>query len=109
KELLKDFVEPKPEPVDIQKIIDVVAEQFNLTKKELLSRKRSEALSLPRQFGMYLTKILTELSYSEISENFGRKDHTTAYHAYIKIKNLISSNPYYAQLVNQMIEKIKKK
>jgi len=109
KEMLKDFIEPKPQPVDIQKIIDVVAEQFNLTKKELLSKKRSEALALPRQFGMYLAKILTDLSYSEISENFGRKDHTTAYHAYIKIKNLISSNPYYAQIVNQMIEKIKTK
>lgn len=108
KELLKDFIEPKPKPVDIQKIVDVVAEQFNLSRKELLSKKRSEVLALPRQFGMYLAKILTDLSYSEISENFGRKDHTTAYHAYIKIKNLISSNPYYAQIVNQMIEKIKK-
>ncbi len=109
KEILKNFIEPKPEPVNIQKIIDVVAEQFKLTKKELLSKKRSDALALPRQFGMYLAKVLTDLSYSEIAENFGRKDHTTAYHAYIKIKSLISSNPYYSQIVNQMIEKIRKR
>ncbi len=108
KEMLKNFIEPKSEPVNIQRIIDVVAEQFKLTKKELLSKKRSDALALPRQFGMYLSKVLTDLSYSEIAENFGRKDHTTAYHAYLKIKNLISSNPYYSQIVNQMIEKIKK-
>lgn len=108
KGMLKDFIEPKSQPVNIQKIIDVVAEQFKLPKKELLSKKRSDALALPRQFGMYLAKILTDLSYSEIAENFGRKDHTTAYHAYLKIKNLISSNPYYSQIVNQMIEKIRK-
>lgn len=109
KEILKEFIEPKPQPVDIQKIIEVVAQEFKLTKKELLSKKRSEALALPRQFGMYLAKVLTDLSYSEISESFGRKDHTTAYHAYLKIRNLISTNPYYSQLVNQMIQKIRNK
>jgi chromosomal replication initiator protein len=107
KDMLKDIVEPKQQPVDIQKIIDVVADEFKLTKKELLSKKRTDALALPRQFGMYLAKILTDLSYAEISESFGRKDHTTAYHAYLKVKNLISSNPYYSQLVNRMIDKIK--
>lgn len=107
KDMLKDIIEPKQQPVDIQKIIDVVAEEFKLTKKELLSKKRTDALALPRQFGMYLAKILTDLSYAEISESFGRKDHTTAYHAYLKVKNLISSNPYYSQLVNRMIDKIK--
>ncbi len=107
KDMLKDIIEPKQQQVDIQKIIDVVAEEFKLTKKELLSKKRTDALALPRQFGMYLAKILTDLSYAEISESFGRKDHTTAYHAYLKVKNLISSNPYYSQLVNRMIDKIK--
>jgi len=109
KEILKNYIEPKPQPVDIKKIIEVVAEEFKLTQKELLSKKRSETLALPRQFGMYLAKVLTDLSYSEISEYFGRKDHTTSYHAYLKIKKLISSNPYYAQIVNRMIEKIKSK
>jgi chromosomal replication initiator protein len=107
KDMLKDIIEPKQQSVDIQKIIDVVADEFKLTKKELLSKKRTDALALPRQFGMYLAKILTDLSYAEISESFGRKDHTTAYHAYLKVKNLISSNPYYSQLVNRMIDKIK--
>jgi chromosomal replication initiator protein len=109
KEILKNFIEPKPQPVDINRIIEVVAEEFKLTQKELLSKKRSEMLALPRQFGMYLAKVLTDLSYSEISEHFGRKDHTTSYHAYLKIKKLISTNPYYAQIVNRMIEKIKSK
>ncbi len=107
KDMLKDVIEPKPQPVDIQKIIDVVAEEFKLSKTELLSKKRSDALALPRQVGMYLAKVMTDLSYAEIAENFKRKDHTTSYHAYLKIKNLISSNPYYAQLINKMIEKIR--
>ncbi|MFN3550288.1 MAG: chromosomal replication initiator protein DnaA [Endomicrobiia bacterium] len=109
KDMLKDIIEPKPQPVDIQKIIDVVAEEFKLSKTELLSKKRSDALALPRQVGMYLAKIMTDLSYAEIAESFKRKDHTTSYHAYLKIKNLISSNPYYSQLINKMIEKIRSK
>lgn len=39
KEILKNFVEPKPQPVDINRIIEVVAEEFKLTQKELLSKK----------------------------------------------------------------------
>jgi len=105
KEMLKDMVEPQQKTVSIEKIIQVIEEELKVSRKELLSKKRSEALSLPRQFGMYLAKVLTDLSYSEISENFGRKDHTTSYHAYLKIKNLIASNPYYSQLVNKMITK----
>ncbi|MEN3014209.1 MAG: chromosomal replication initiator protein DnaA [Endomicrobiia bacterium] len=109
KEILKDIIEPQPKVVDIQKIIEVVAEEFKISKNELLSKKRSEILALPRQFGMYLAKKLTDLSYLEIAESFGRKDHTTAYHAYTKIRELIATNPYYAQIVNRMIEKIKNK
>lgn len=109
KEFLKDIIEPQPKTVSIEKIIEAVAEEFRLSKNELLSKKRSEALALPRQFGMYLAKRLTDLSYLEIAESFGRKDHTTAYHAYTKIRELVASNPYYAQIVNRIIEKIKNK
>lgn len=108
KEMLKTYLEPQPPPVSIEKILDVVCEEFKISKKDLLSKKRSEALALPRQFGMYLAKVLTDLSYLQIAESFGRKDHTTAYHAYFKIKNLIASNPYYSQLVNRMMERIRK-
>lgn len=107
KEMLKDMIEPQPKNVSIEKIISVVEEELKISKKELLSKKRSEALSFPRQVGMYLAKVLTDLSYSEISESFGRKDHTTSYHAYLKIKNLVATNPYYAQLINKMITKIR--
>ena len=107
KDMLKDIIQPQPKTVSIDQIINVVCEEFRLSRKELLSKKRSENLALPRQFGMYLAKIFTDLSYSEISEYFGRKDHTTAYYAYMKIKNLISTNPYYLQLINKMKAKIK--
>ncbi|MCS7230670.1 MAG: chromosomal replication initiator protein DnaA [Elusimicrobiota bacterium] len=107
KEILKDIIEPQPKPISIQKIIEVVAEEFKISKNELLSKKRTDALALPRQFGMYLAKKLTDLSYLEIAESFGRKDHTTAYHAYTKIRELIAYNPYYAQILNRMIEKIR--
>lgn len=109
KEFLKDIIEPQPKTISIDKIIEAVAEEFRLSKNELLSKKRAEALALPRQFGMYLAKKLTDLSYLEIAESFGRKDHTTAYHAYTKIRELIASNPYYAQIVNRIIEKINNK
>ena len=105
--MLKDMIDPTPRTVSIERIIAALEEEFRIPRRELLSRKRSSQLALARQFGMYLAKMLTDLPYLAISEHFGRRDHTTAYHAYLKIKNLIDTNPYYAQLVNNLTKKVR--
>jgi chromosomal replication initiator protein len=105
--MLKDMIDSTPRTVSIERIIAALEEEFRIPRRELLSRKRSSQLALARQFGMYLAKMLTDLPYLAISEHFGRRDHTTAYHAYLKIKNLIDTNPYYAQLVNNLTKKVR--
>lgn len=62
---------------DIQK---AVAEYFNITLAQMLSRHRHTCYSHPRMVAMALCRELTWHSYPAIGKCFGR-DHTTVMHA----------------------------
>ena len=56
---------------------------------------------------MYLTRNLTELSTTDIGNAFGGRDHTTVMYACEKIKNKLSSDPYFNALINKITREIK--
>ncbi|MEM7216638.1 MAG: chromosomal replication initiator protein DnaA [Pseudomonadota bacterium] len=74
---------------DIQKI---VARQFNVSKNDLLSNRRTRVIVRPRQIAMYLAKVMTPRSLPEIGRRFGGRDHTTVLHAVRKIESLTSED-----------------
>ncbi len=71
--------------VDIEDIKSAVANYFNLTTDDLISNKKKRAYSYPRQLAMYLTREYTSLSYKQIGDAFGRKNHSTAIYAIKRI------------------------
>ena len=74
---------------DIQKI---VARQFNVSKNDLLSNRRTRVIVRPRQIAMYLAKVMTPRSLPEIGRRFGGRDHTTVLHAVRKIESMTSND-----------------
>jgi len=74
--------------VRIEDIQRVVARQFNVSKNDLLSNRRTRVIVRPRQIAMYLAKIMTPRSLPEIGRRFGGRDHTTVLHAVRKIEDL---------------------
>jgi chromosomal replication initiator protein len=74
--------------VRIEDIQKVVARQFNVSKNDLLSNRRTRVIVRPRQIAMYLSKIMTPRSLPEIGRRFGGRDHTTVLHAVRKIEEL---------------------
>lgn len=74
---------------DIQKI---VARQFNVSKNDLLSNRRTRVIVRPRQIAMYLSKVMTPRSLPEIGRRFGGRDHTTVLHAVRKIESMTSDD-----------------
>ena len=71
--------------LSIEIIQKTVSDHFKIRLVDLKSRKRQRVLTLPRQVAMYLARNYTGLSYPDIGEKFGGKDHTTVMHAVRKI------------------------
>jgi chromosomal replication initiator protein len=86
KDVLKDILVEKNKEVTVDDIQKVVAGHYAVKVSDLKASRRLKALVLPRQIAMYLSRQLTSLSYPEIGERFGGKDHSTIIHAIKKIE-----------------------
>jgi len=85
-EALRDIIPPKePKPISIELIQKVVSKYYKIKESSLKGGKRIKSIVLPRQIAMFLSRELTNLSFPEIGEKFGGKDHTTIMHAWRKI------------------------
>ena len=90
---VRDLVRPQePKRVKIEDIQRVVARQYNVSRSDLLSSRRTANVVRPRQIAMYLAKTLTLRSLPEIGRRFGGRDHTTVLHAVRKIENLVGND-----------------
>ena len=103
---LKDIIHPdQPKEVTPNLIIEMVAEHFEVTSTDILSKKRNSEFVLPRQVAMYLCRNMLDISLSNLAKILGKKDHTTIIHGINKIEDELIVNE---ELKNK-IEIIKKK
>src|SRR3954467_15222056 len=90
---VRDLVRPQePKRVKIEDIQRIVARQYNVSRADLLSSRRTANVVRPRQIAMYLAKTLTLRSLPEIGRRFGGRDHTTVLHAVRKIEGLVGND-----------------
>jgi chromosomal replication initiator protein len=90
---MRDLIRPaEPKRVRIEDIQRVVARQYNVSRADLLSSRRTANVVRPRQVAMYLAKVLTLRSLPEIGRRFGGRDHTTVLHAVRKIETLAGND-----------------
>lgn len=109
-EILKDILINNEEKVitpDL--IISEVCRFYSIKKAELLSSKRQQTYTYPRQIAIYLCRELTDLSFPSIGKIFGGRDHTTIIHSYNKICDLLSQEHQCFQEIQVLIRKIKEK
>ncbi len=90
---VRDLIRPQePKRIKIEDIQRVVARQYNVSRSDLLSSRRTANVVRPRQVAMYLAKTLTLRSLPEIGRRFGGRDHTTVLHAVRKIEALVAKD-----------------
>jgi chromosomal replication initiator protein len=65
----------------IERIQELTAERFGITRDDLLSRSRRAQLAWPRQVAMYLAREHTSETLPAIAARFGGRNHTTVLHA----------------------------
>ncbi|HET9908359.1 MAG TPA: chromosomal replication initiator protein DnaA [Anaerolineales bacterium] len=82
---------PQRSDVQPEKIIELVAKEWQTSVAALLGRDRSQKIAQPRQVAMYLLRKETDASLPQIGEVLGGRDHTTVMYAIEKIASEIET------------------
>ena len=93
----------EPISVTVDKIFAAIFKKYNVTKEDVLGKKRNREIANARHMAIYLIKEITEMSYPDIGKIFSR-DHTTAIASYQAIEKRLSSDA----LAHVEIEELKK-
>jgi len=80
---------PQHNQLEPERVMDVVATSFGVSREKILSRERTREVALPRQVVMYLLREEANVSLPQIGEVLGGRDHTTVIYACEKVADLI--------------------
>ncbi len=94
-------------PIDIEDIIEVVCSYFEIKRSDLLGSSRLKKFSTPRHIAQYISRKQTTLSYPEIAQKFGGRDHTSVLHAVRKIEEAINNDETLRNVVGYLSRKVK--
>lgn len=86
-EILKDLINTTPRIIRIDHILQTVANYYQISTEEMLSKRRHRYLVRPRQLAMFLCKELTCHTIPTIAQAFAR-DRTTVLHSCKTISEL---------------------
>jgi chromosomal replication initiator protein len=101
------FSGPEQTNITIETIKRAVADYYGISFSDLSARKKTKALSDPRQTAMYITREITEYTTTEIGQEFGGRDHSTVMHACEKIKNKMKVDSTLEPTIQKLIKKIR--
>jgi chromosomal replication initiation ATPase DnaA len=90
----------------IARIQRIVAKDFGVKVKDLLSDRRTADVVVPRHIAMFLAKELTPHTFYEIGRRF-RRDHTSVLHAVRKVTAHTKSDPKLHATVERIRQDLK--
>lgn len=91
--VLTEFIpEDSRQPTSIEKIQELVANYYDISKRDLVSKSRRAYLAHARQIAMYLCRTYGNCILADIGAAFGNRDHSTVLHAMKKIEGGIKAD-----------------
>ncbi|KKS13502.1 MAG: Chromosomal replication initiator protein DnaA [Candidatus Yanofskybacteria bacterium GW2011_GWA1_41_6] len=90
KNILNTYLSTPYRKTSPQTILKSVADFYSISLADIVKRSRKKEIVKPRQIAMFLLREETKLSFPEIGQKLGGRDHSTVIHACEKIKNEIS-------------------
>ena len=88
-EIINNTLQQTMSNINPLQIIKCVCEFFEISHAELVNKSRRKEVVVPRQITMFLLRDMLGMSYPDIGDKVGKRDHTTAIHSYEKISNEI--------------------
>ena len=93
-------------PPTVERIQQLVAEAFAVTREELLSPSRAARVTWPRQVAMYLAREHTRETLPAIGARFGGRDHSTVLHACKRTADRLGTDPDAYETVRSLSERL---
>ena len=104
---LQNIISPdKPKEITPQLVIEIVAEHFNISTDQMISKNRSSEIAKPRQIAMYLCKNMTSAQLETIGALLGGRDHSTIIHGIKKITEEYQNEENFHHLIETIKNKI---
>ena len=93
--------------ISMERICRMTAETYNISFNDLMKKKsRQQAILLPRQVAMYLTRELTASSFTEIGNSFNNMHHSTVMNAINSVKNRMQKDGDFHKIVHSLLNSI---
>ncbi|MBU1177960.1 chromosomal replication initiator protein DnaA [Patescibacteria group bacterium] len=89
-----------------KKIVSTVANFYDIPTKNIIEKNRKKEIAWPRQIAMYLMREESKTSYPSIGRELGGRDHTTAIHAFEKVKKEVENSEDFRQEVEIIRQKL---
>lgn len=90
-----------------QKIINVVADYYNLAPSQLTGKIRTGQIALARHIAMYLIRNTLDIPLKKIGDMFGGKDHTTVMSGIAKVDKELKTNASLKEAVTELQKRLK--
>ena len=90
-----------------QKIINVVADYYNLAPNQLTGKVRTGQLALARHVAMYLIRINIDVPLNKIGNMFGGRDHSTVMNGITKVENMLKTDEALKAAIEELQKRIK--
>ena len=97
----------QPQPLTVEKIIEEVSRTFGVAPDDIRSTKRSATISNARQIAMYVVRDVTQMSMSNIGEEFGGRDHSTVVYAIQQVEKSMENNKKNKSVIEDIIKNIR--
>ena len=99
---LEGLAEKSKPRLGIREIECVVCKHLGVKPEDLKSAKRTRSLYRARQIVIYLARKLTDLSYADIAEYVGRRNHTAAIAAFKKVSASLAKDPALLETLSKL-------
>lgn len=99
--------EEKNEGLSPDDIIDCVCKYFDITRADIIGKKKSKEVVEPRMIAIYLISEILEMPLVSIGKLFGGRDHTTIMHSRDKILDALKTSFKTQSFINDIKKMLK--
>jgi chromosomal replication initiator protein len=90
-------------PIQLHEITLATCFEFGISEKELRGKRQTKNRATARHCAMYLIHKLMDLSYTEIGEEFKKRDHSSVMYGVKKISEAIKADVIFKHRLDRIM------